>query len=143
MDGRPQARQPGDMDTRTKRSNATVSPGQEWGNLSALWQKPSNASPSQKPDEIQEDVAGKGGLRPRPTKPSKSTLQRVSPGGPSWNMARIATRLVGTLDVVKATCPVWGALDGNPLPRGSRAPSLDSIPSPRPSYWRCSRPRCF
>jgi hypothetical protein len=29
--------------------------------------------------------------------------------------------------VVKATCPVRGALGGNPLPRGNRAPSFDSI----------------
>ena len=34
---------------------------------------------------------------------------------------------VGAPDVVKATCPVRGALGGNPLLRGNRAPSSDSI----------------
>src|SRR5688572_20487563 len=34
---------------------------------------------------------------------------------------------VGAPDVVKATCPVRGALGGNPLLRGNRAPSFDSI----------------
>jgi len=28
---------------------------------------------------------------------------------------------------VKATCPVWGALDGNLLLRDNKAPSFDSI----------------
>src|SRR5215471_16935762 len=94
--------------------------------MRTLWGKPSNASPSPKPDEVQKDNAGKSGLRPRPTEPSTSTLQRVSPGGASWNLARIALWLVGAPDVVKATCPVWGALDRNPPPRGGRALSFDS-----------------
>jgi hypothetical protein len=34
------------------------------------------------------------------------------------------TRLVGAPDVVKATCPVRGALGGNLLPRGS----MDAVP---------------
>ena len=34
------------------------------------------------------------------------------------------TRLVGAPDVVKATCPVRGALGGNPLPRDSKGAVL-------------------
>ena len=34
---------------------------------------------------------------------------------------------IGPPDVVKATCPVRGALDGNLLLKGSKAPSFDSI----------------
>src|SRR5439155_25096746 len=43
-------------------------------------------------------------------------------------MARITqTWLVGPPDVLKGTCPVRGALDGNLLPKCSKALSFDSI----------------
>jgi len=38
------------------------------------------------------------------------------------------TWLVGTPDALKGACPVWGALDGNLLPKDNKAPSFDSIP---------------
>jgi hypothetical protein len=36
------------------------------------------------------------------------------------------TWLVGTPDARKRACPVWGALDGNLLPKRSKALSFDS-----------------
>ena len=39
------------------------------------------------------------------------------------------TRLVGAPDVVKATCPVRGALGGNPLPRDSKGAVLRLHPT--------------
>jgi hypothetical protein len=37
--------------------------------------------------------------------------------------------MVGPPDVLKGTCPVWGALDGNLPLRGGKALSFDSIGS--------------
>src|SRR5437867_455556 len=50
------------------------------------------------------------------------------------NGAGRGSDMVGAPDVLKGTCPVRGALDGNLLLKNGKALSFDSI-----SYWRLSR----